>query len=83
MLADRFDIAQSSSEHLVSFISLFFGLLGLHCCSGFALVAANGCYSRVAVQGLLTAAASLMAEHGFKGMWAPYLQLSGSRAQVR
>ena len=38
-------------------------VLGLHCCTGFAvLVASRGC-SLVAVLGLLTVAASLVEEH--------------------
>ena len=37
--------------------------LGLRCCAGLSLVVASGGYS-VAVRGLLTAVASLVAEHG-------------------
>ena len=36
-------------------------VLGLCCCLGFSLVAANGGYSLVAVPGLLIAVASLVA----------------------
>ena len=43
---------------LYNFIYLFLVMLGLHCCVGFSLVAANGGYSVVAVLGLLTAVAS-------------------------
>ena len=50
---------------LNNFIYLFvFGaVLGLCCCSGFSLVAANGGYSVVAVHGLLVAVASPLAGH--------------------
>ena len=40
--------------------------LGLHCCVGFSLVAANGGYSLAAGQGLLTVVASLVAQHGLQ-----------------
>lgn len=38
-------------------------VLGLRCCSGFSLVAVSRAYSLVAVRGLLTEGASLVAEH--------------------
>ena len=46
-------------------------MLGLHCCSGFSLVAASGGYSLVAVCGLLIAVASLVVEHRLweHGLW--------------
>ena len=44
--------------HLFVFIYLFLAVLGLCCCAGFSLVAV------VAGQGLLTATASLVADHG-------------------
>ena len=36
-------------------------MLGFCCCTGLSVVAASGSYSLVAVQGLLTASASLIA----------------------
>ena len=46
------------------FIYLFWGaVLGLHGCARISLVAASRSYSLVAVCGLLTAVASLVAEH--------------------
>ena len=39
-------------------------MLGLWCHSGFSLVVESRGYSLVAVRGLLTAAASLVSEHG-------------------
>ena len=49
---------------LNNFIYVVLAVLGLHCYEGFHLVAASGGYSLVAVRRLLTAAASLVAEHG-------------------
>ena len=46
------------------FIYSFLALLGLLCCMGSSLVVASGGYSLVAVLGLLSAAASLVEEHG-------------------
>ena len=46
---------------------LFLSVLGLCCCVGFSSVAANGGYSLLAVCGLLTMAASLVAESGLSG----------------
>ena len=46
---------------------LFLAVLGLCCCVGFSPVAANGGYSLLAVSGLLTMAASLVAESGLSG----------------
>ena len=55
------------------FINHFFGLcwvfIAVHV---FSLVAAKGGYSRVAERKLLTAVASLVAEHGFQGMVFSY-----------
>jgi len=42
---------------------LFLTVLGLHCCRDFPLVAASWVYFLVAVLRLLTAVASLFAEH--------------------
>lgn len=42
---------------------LFLAVLGLHCCVGLSLVSACGSYSLVEVHKLLTAVASLVAEH--------------------
>ena len=42
---------------------LFLDVLGLHCCTGFSLVAVSKGYTPVVVHGLLTAMASLVVEH--------------------
>ena len=46
-------------------------VLGLHCYSGFTLVAETKGYSLVALHGLPIAMASLIAEHGLRawGLW--------------
>ena len=49
---------------LNSFICLFLAVLGLHWWAGFSLAAETRRYSPVAVLRLLTAVASLVAEHG-------------------
>ena len=49
---------------IVLFIYLFMAVLGLPCCLGFSLVAANEGCSLVAVHGLLLVVASLVVEHG-------------------
>ena len=49
---------------------LLMTVLGLHCCTGFTLVAASRGYSLVAVCRLLSAMTSLVTEHGLWGMWA-------------
>ena len=56
--------------------NLFMAVLGLHCCTGFCLVAASGGYSLVAVHRLPIEVASLVAEHrlGSCGTWALLLQ---------
>lgn len=43
----------------------FMAVSGLHCWSGFALVAKSRSYSLVAVLGLFIAVVSLTVEHGF------------------
>ena len=43
---------------------LVLGVLGLCCCSDFAVVAASGSYSLVALHELLTVVASFLVEHG-------------------
>ena len=60
------------------FVYLFTALLGLHCCSGFSLFAANGGYSLVAVQGLLIVEASLFGRTGFRVWGLPSMQHVGS-----
>ena len=55
------------------FIYLFLSALGLHCCTGFSLVA---------VGGLLIAVASLVAGMGSRALRLQKLQFPGSRAQV-
>ena len=54
----------SLSFFKTSSIYLFLTVLGLHCCSGFSLVAASRGHSLVAVRRLLIVMASLLAEHG-------------------
>ena len=56
----------SRTYSLKIYIYLFLTVLGLPCCVGFfsPLVAASRGSSLVAVHGLLTAAASLVAKHG-------------------
>ena len=46
-----------------SFIYLFWAVLGLHCCTGFSLVAASGDYSLAVVSRLLIVVASFVSEH--------------------
>ena len=48
---------------LLLVIALFLAVLGLCCYAGFSLVEASRGYSVVGVHGLLTAVASLIAEH--------------------
>ena len=67
---------------------LFLAVLGLHSCVDFSLVVMRRGPSLVAVQGLLTAVASLVEEpralgcEGFScGSWTQELQLLGFRAQ--
>ena len=45
-----------------NFFNLFLVVLGLHCCTGFLLLAVSGSYSVVVVRVLLIAVASLV-EH--------------------
>jgi len=58
-------------------------VLDLDCCTGFSLVTASGCYSVIAMCGLLIVVASLVAKHGPKGERAQELLLPGSRAQAQ
>ena len=44
--------------------NVFMAVLGLRCCEGVFLAVASEGRSRVAAHGLLTAVASLVAEHG-------------------
>ena len=72
--------------HLTVFkfgLFLFLVVLGLCCCVGFSLVAANGGYSLVVMCGLLIVVASLVVEHGLQGMQASVDVLPGSRAQAQ
>ena len=48
---------------LIYLIYLFLTVLGLRCCVGFSLVAGSKGYPLVAVRGLLTVVAPLVAEH--------------------
>ena len=50
----------------LTFYNLFIyllGVLGLRRCSGFSLIAESGCYSLVAVRGLLILVATFVAEY--------------------
>ena len=47
-----------------NFVSLFLAVLGLHCCSGFSLVAESGGYFLVVMSDLLIAVAPLFVESG-------------------
>ena len=58
---------------------LFLAVLGLCCCAGFSLVAESGGYSLAAVQGLLPAVTSLVAECGLQACGLQCLWLPGSR----
>ena len=65
-------------------------MLGLSCCTGFSLVAVSGGHSVVAVCGLLTEVAPLIAVRGLGavgfsgcGTRAQWLQLPDSRAQAQ
>ena len=65
------------------FMYLFLAVLGLRSCSGFFLVAESRGYSSVVVHSLLTAAASLVVDHGLQSLQAlvaaaPRLQSTGS-----
>ena len=53
-----------------SFTYLFSVVLSLHRCVGFSLVSVSWGSSLVVAYRLLTAAASLVAEHGLQGAWA-------------
>ena len=48
------------------FVYLFLAVLGLCCCTGFALVVARGGYSLVGVRGLLITVASPVSERGLQ-----------------
>ena len=48
---------------LILFMDLVLAVLGLHCCVGFSLVAVSRGNSLVAIHGLLTVVAFLVAEH--------------------
>ena len=58
-------------------IIIILAALGLCCCTGFSPVAASRGYSLVAVPGLLSALASLVAEHRLQGMQAPGVVAQG------
>ena len=56
--------------YVILFICLFLAVPSLRGCTGFSpVVASVGC-SLVAVHRLLIAVASLIVEHGLRGMWA-------------
>ena len=60
------------------FIYLLLAVLGLCCCTGFALVVASRGHSPVAKLGLLVVEASLVAKYGFQ-----QLSLPGCRTQAQ
>ena len=62
---------------IVLFIYLFSVVLGLHRCAGFSLVSVSWGSPLVAACRLLTAAASLVAEHGLQGAWASIVAAPG------
>ena len=51
---------------------------GLHCCTGFSLVAVSGGYSLDTVCGLLIVVASLAVEQGLQVLRLQWLRLTGS-----
>ena len=57
--------------NICNFTYLLLAALGLHCCTGFSLVAAIGGCSLVVVLRLLTEVAPLVAEYR---LWVPRLQ---------
>ena len=64
------------------FISLFFTVMGLHCCEGFSLVAVRRGYSLVVLCGILIAGASLVVEHGLYSRWASVVVAPGLNSYV-
>ena len=52
-------------------------MLGLRCCTGFALVAVSRGYSVIVVQELLIVGAPLTVEHGLSGTWASVVAACG------
>ena len=69
---------------------LFVAVLGLHCCTGFPLVAGNGGYTLAAMYSLLTVVASRCKAHApghasLNGcsLWAQKLQHAGFRVQTQ
>ena len=47
----------------ILFLFIYMAVLGFHCCKGLSLVAVSRGDSLIVVRGLLTAVASLVAEH--------------------
>ena len=73
-------------KYVADIFFLFFKYLaasGLHCCTGFSLVAASRGYSSVAVLGLVIAVASLLQSTGSRAHGLQWLRFSGSRAQAQ
>ena len=62
-LIDLHGVLFKKKKKLYYLIFLFLALLGLHCCTGFALVVASGGYFLAVVCRFLIAGASLAAEH--------------------
>ena len=52
-------------------------VLDLCCCTAFSLVVTNGGYSLDVVHRLLTAVASVVAKHRFRGRWASAVATPG------
>ena len=76
----------AASPYIASLLFLFennltnlftLAVLSLHCCSGFSPVVVSRAYSLVAVPRLLTAVASLVAEHRLSGTWASVVSAHG------
>jgi hypothetical protein len=59
-------VASEAFKFLKLYLYIYIlAVLGLYCCVGFSVVAANGGYSPVAVHRLLFIVASLVVEHRF------------------
>ena len=70
--------AVPTAQILFSFsFYLFLAAFVLCCCRGLSLVAVSGGYTLAAVHGLLTAVASLVAEHRLQGVQASVVAAPG------
>ena len=57
--------------------SIYLAVLGLHCCTGFSLVAGSRSYSLVVVCRFLIAVASLVVEHRIQGLQTSVVVVPG------